>query len=220
MKNPPVMEFDGRRIRAVVFDAFGTLVHIGDKRRPYRQLLTMAEKAGRKPQPEDAAKVMSMNCGLAGVADWLGCPVSLAALSVLEQELYAELPTIKLYPEALAVLYRLKDFGLRIGICSNLATPYAIPIKTLLPFELDAYAWSFEVGAAKPSPLIYQSLCERLDLSAEEILMIGDTHAADYVGPSAFGMNALLLVREGDSPERIYIRTLEGLLRILQIADV
>ncbi len=220
MNSPPVMEFEGHRIRAVVFDAFGTLVRIGDKRRPYRKLLAMAEKAGRKPRPDDAAQVMSMDCGLAGVADWLRCPVSLAELSVLEQELYAELPTIKLYPEALGVLHRLKGFGLRLGICSNLATPYAVPIKTLLPFELDAYAWSFEVAAAKPSPLIYQSVCERLGLPADEILMIGDTYEADYVGPSAFGMNALLLVREGESPEQIYIRTLEGLLRILKIVDV
>lgn len=219
MKNSPVIEFEGHRIRAVIFDAFGTLVYIGDKRRPYRKLLAMAERAGRPRQPDDAAKVMSMNCGMAGVAEWLNLPISLTELSMLEQDLYSELRSVRLYPEAIEVLGALKHSGLRIGICSNLATAYAIPISTLLPFELDAYAWSFEEGSVKPAPQMYQSVCEQLGVLPEEVLMVGDTYEADYVGPRQFGMKALPLVREGESRERVSIRSLDGVLEVLGIAQ-
>lgn len=80
-------------------------------------------------------------------------------LSALELELYAELPTISLYPEVLSVLTALRSRGLRLGVCSNLAAPYAIPVKALLPFPIDAYAWSFDVGATKPDREIYAAIC-------------------------------------------------------------
>lgn len=211
-------EFQGRRIRAVVFDVFGTLAFINDKRRPYHKLLALSEQRGRTRQPDDGTIAMSMNCSMAGFADWLGTPITLAELSALEMDLYAELPSIRLYPEARDVLLALKSRGVRIALCSNLAAPYAVPIKTLLPFELDAYAWSFEVGAVKPSPRIYQHVCSALQLLPEEILMVGDTHDADCIGPRAFGMNALPLARNGVSQERLFVRSLDGVLRFIDLS--
>ncbi len=37
-------------IKAIVFDVFGTLAEIGDRRRPYARLLRLAAQAGRTPQ--------------------------------------------------------------------------------------------------------------------------------------------------------------------------
>lgn len=39
---------------AIIFDLFGTLVNFGVHRHPYRQLLKLGRKNGRKPQADDA----------------------------------------------------------------------------------------------------------------------------------------------------------------------
>lgn len=149
-------------IKAVAFDVFGTLVEIGEKRRPYRQLMQHIASLGRSPQPDDAAALMSTNVGLAGAAHLFGIDIATAQLAALELELFAELPTIRLYPETIRTLQSLRDAGYKIGLCSNLSAPYAVPVKLLLPFPLDAYVWSFEAGAVKPQRAIFDALCDQL----------------------------------------------------------
>lgn len=56
-----------RPIEAVVLDVFGTIAQIGEKRRPYRQLLEHARTRGRRPSVDDAKVIMTRNCGLAGI---------------------------------------------------------------------------------------------------------------------------------------------------------
>ena len=201
-----------RGIKAVAFDLFGTLVEIGEKRRPYRQLMQHIASAGRIPQPDDAATLMSNNVGLAGAAHLFGIELPAVQIAALELELYAELPTIRLYPEAARCLYALRDAGYKIGLCSNLSAPYAIPVKLLLPFELDAYTWSFEAGAVKPQRAIFETLCDGLQCAPEEVLMVGDTVEADYFGPRVLGMRSIFLARQGDSPVEEWIRNLDELV--------
>ena len=61
-------------IKAIIFDVFGTLAEIGDRRRPYARLLRLAAQAGRTPQPDDAARIMSMNGDIWAIARvaWIG----------------------------------------------------------------------------------------------------------------------------------------------------
>lgn len=202
-------------VRGVVFDAFGTLVEIGERRRPYLRLMKLAAAAGRRPQPDDAAKMMSMNCDIFGVADWLGVEVSDALRAEIEADLAAELGSIALFSDALPVIDYLRSQGIKVAVCSNLAQPYAAPVKALLP-EMDVYVWSFEVGAVKPdhrlcrdiafgtaepAMAMYKAACEKLGLPPEQILMVGDTLAADVLGPRKFGINARHLARHGGSPD-------------------
>lgn len=182
-------------IKAVAFDVFGTIVEIGDKRRPYKQLMQKIYEAGREKNLKDAEFLMSTNIAFSDVPSLFDTKISSENISFLEKELLSELSTIKLYPEVLPTFNRLKEAGYKIGLCSNLATPYAKPVKELLPFELDAYAWSFEVGAIKPEKRIYQRLCESLHCMPNEVLMIGDTLKADYLGSQSFGMHAFHLNR-------------------------
>ncbi|UHQ21515.1 HAD family hydrolase [Lysobacter sp. 5GHs7-4] len=190
-------------IRAVVFDVYGTLVRIGERRAPFRALLTRLEAAGRPRRAEDAALIMSRELDLADTAVLLGADPSapeLAAsldLASLQRDLGEELGSIRLFPETLAVMQALAARGLKLGLCSNLAAPYAAPVLRLLPFALDAYAWSFEVGAIKPDPAIYAEVCRRLGCQPAEVLFVGDTPEADLHGPRRYGMRSLLLRRDG-----------------------
>ena len=45
--------------------------------------------------------------------------------------------------------------------------------------EVDEYALSFELGAAKPDPRIFTSVLGRLGVRADEALMIGDSEEND-----------------------------------------
>lgn len=207
--------FDPSHVKGVIFDAFGTLVYIANARRPYRRLLDAAAQAGRVPRADDAANVMSRRCGLAEVASWLDAGLSLIVIGELERELVEEVATVRPYPEARTTINRLRDVGLKVGVCSNLAAPYAVPIYSLLPDAFDACVWSFDVGAVKPDPAIYAAVCATSNLAPEELLFVGDTYAADVMGPRAFGMQAIHLARNGQSPEPGFLRELGELVPML-----
>jgi FMN phosphatase YigB (HAD superfamily) len=201
-------------VKAMVFDVFGTLVRMRDPRRPFRKLLEKLYLKGLAPQPDDGSRLMSSNVGLAGVPKFFGVDLPAAEISPFELDLYAELSTIELFPEVLSTLTALRDAGYKLALCSNLAMPYAIPVKLLLP-PLDAYGWSFEIGAVKPNPVIYQEVCRRLDCLPNEVLMVGDNLEKDCQAPCRYGIHGFHLVREEDSPAGDAIRTLDELLGLL-----
>jgi len=206
----PVDSIEG--IQAVVFDAYGTLVEIRDRRRPYAMLLQLLADTGRMPCNDDAARLMSTPAGLAGTAQLFGIELTMSALAQLELDLLAELASVTLYPDSLWTLTSIREAGIKIGICSNLAAPYAIPVHKLLPFPLDAYAWSFDIGAVKPDPIIYSAVCHALECAPKDVLFVGDTVEADYRGPRAFGMHSVHLARKGAVQVEHTIQSLNELL--------
>jgi FMN phosphatase YigB (HAD superfamily) len=203
-------------IKAIVFDAYGTLLRIDDKRRPYARLLEAIRETGREITQEDKKRVMTSNVGLVGVTELFQCHISGSLLSALEQDLFSELMSVSLYPDVELTLNTLRDRGYKIAVCSNLAAPYALPVKTLLPFEFDAYVWSFEAAAVKPEAAIYDKTCTSLACLPEEIIMVGDTLLADYRGPRQFGMQSLHLARNGKSPVTDALVSLDELLPMLE----
>ncbi|WP_454911634.1 hypothetical protein [Stutzerimonas chloritidismutans] len=75
---------------------------------------------------------MTRNLGLAGAADYFGAQLSNSELASLESDLFTELASVRLFDDALESLNQLKNAGLKLALCSNLAAPYAIPAKLLL----------------------------------------------------------------------------------------
>jgi len=183
-------------IKAVVFDVFGTLLQIGERRHPFRQLMQQLRLQGRQPKPGDARILMTQNLGLAGAAALFGAQLNQFELARLETDLFTELASFRCFEDTLESLNQLKEAGLKLALCSNLAAPYAIPAKLLLP-AFDVYAWSFEVGAIKPEPAIYRQVIEQFGFEASAIAMIGDTLVADVLGPETQGMQGHHLHREG-----------------------
>jgi HAD superfamily hydrolase (TIGR01549 family) len=179
----------------IVFDVFGTLVKIGDRRSPYRKLMKWLKENGRQPKPDDAKFIMSHNLNLAELAKRLAVNIPDQFLQELGHDLDEELRSIALYEDTLSTLEELKKLGIKLALCSNLAMPYGKIVSSFLP-SLDAYAWSYEVGAIKPESKIYQSLIDQLGCQASEVLFIGDTALADFTGPTAFGMSARLIKRQ------------------------
>lgn len=171
-------------VRAVCFDAFGTVVEIGDKRRPFRTLLR------DRPTGDLANAVLTQPMDIRSVAKLLAAENRLIEL---EQDLQAEIASIQLREGIGKIWQKLQREGIKIGICSNLAMPYGNPLAASLPNKPDALVLSYEVGLAKPDPAIFHLVCEKLGLPPEEILFVGDTPSADIEGPRAVGMPAMLI---------------------------
>ncbi|WP_259369772.1 HAD family hydrolase [Pseudomonas juntendi] len=149
--------------KTAIFDAFGTVVRIGHRTNPYRQLLREGIKQGRRPHPGDAHLIMTLNLDLQDVAKHLGIHPSQSPMDEIETDLQGELDFIEAYPDAIKAIAMLQERGVALSICSNLAKPYGAAVKRLFP-SMDAYAFSYEVGAAKPDPQIYEALPEHLHL--------------------------------------------------------
>lgn len=181
-------------ISAVCFDAFGTLFVTKSLRQsPY---LWIAKRSQLIPNTlrED---FLTTNKPLSHFIEKL----SLNEHSYyLNEILDIELNSLQLYPEVLSVMDKLKSLNKRIAVCSNIAFSYGAKMKTLLPSNVEQTIFSYEAGFYKPQPQIYKAVCERLKLPPKKILFIGDSARADFAGPKAFGMNALLLKRDlGDT---------------------
>lgn len=202
-------------VKAVLFDAYGTLVEIRDKRAPFRQLLRIGEQQGRLVRPQDAATLMSSPLGLRDAAQLLGIRLAKDELARLESDLQAEIASIRLFDDAAPALRTLQERGFRIGLCSNLAAEYAGPVTALLPVGLDACIWSFEAGAIKPNQAIYRQACQALGFAPANILMVGDTLAADVDGPRQYGMQSILLDRLQSSPAQGTLGSLSGVADML-----
>ncbi len=175
-------------VRAVAFDAFGTLIAYGSTRtNPYQRLVTTAFGGPVSRQP-----FLTGNVPIAVFASELGLS---HLMPDIRAELDAEIEGLELFPEVEEVLGKLRAAGITIAVCSNLAFEYGPAVRRLLP-ALDGYVLSYEVGAAKPEPAIFQKVCDVLACSASDVLFIGDSARCDLEGPLAFGMQARQIRRE------------------------
>ena len=185
-------------IKAIFFDAFGTLCEIREKRNPYKPIL----KAWPSGVADAYQALMTRDSSPAELASEAGCTPE--TIQKMEEGIAAEIALMCLYPEVPTLLEAIKKRGLKWAIVSNLATPYAEPLLKLLPFAPDACAWSFSVGYRKPEGGIYRHVCKALGIEPSSVLMVGDSLENDYNTPRKLGMQARFLKRSGkdeNSPE-------------------
>lgn len=176
---------DRTQIRAVCFDGFGTLVDIHDKRRPFKVLL------GDAPNPDLVTRTLTTPTSLRELARDISFAPDEESITALEAWLEAELASTRLR-QGMSVLWEvLRRIGLRVGVCSNLASPYEHALLGCLPRVPDALVLSFRIGLMKPQAEIYRKLCTELRLEPEHILFVGDRLDEDVLGPHRAGLFAL-----------------------------
>lgn len=197
------------RIRAVLFDVYGTLVHIQNPKSPYRQLLKLARELQPISKEQGSRDIICSALGLTEAAGFYGAELSAIQQCRLELDLDEEIRSLRLYPEVPEVLRTLRARGYRVGLCSNLALPYVLPVAHLLEGMFDVAIWSCEVGAIKPDPEIYAMATLRLGFEPAAVLMVGDNYQADVEGPRLAGLHAVHLDRRNGGGD---LGSLEGLL--------
>jgi FMN phosphatase YigB (HAD superfamily) len=210
------MSFNKTKI--VVFDAYGTLVEIKNKKRPFIGL--------NKYLMEHNADYQGFNEFFSPLTQPLGLKDLLlktnlkdeSLLHFYENELKAEIDSIHPYPESVSVLNMLKNLNYHIVICSNLALPYADPIIKIFGKLVDHYVWSFNAHYMKPQKGIYQTVEDcfspHLSQHKEHFLMVGDTYECDVKAPMEFGWNAIYLNRSGIKNKQ-EIETLSEIIPLL-----
>jgi putative hydrolase of the HAD superfamily len=130
--------------------------------------------------------------GMGGV----GAGVEAAAREIYDD--WAEHRHFSLYDDVPGVLRRLHHDGIRLGLISN---SHRCLASFESHFELDGLiavtVSSSEHGFMKPHPRIFQAALDRMQVRAEEAVMVGDSLAHDVAGARLVGMRAILLARRG-----------------------
>ena len=190
-------------IDAVIFDLFGTLIHLPRDTNPYLQLCRAIGNPGRiRESLVVDAPTLADFCDHIGVTH----PVT---LSDIQRELDADIDNASVFADTLQTLNDLRGRGLRLALISNLASPYKRAVTRLnLDSHFDAILYSCDLGIAKPDSDIYRAALLRLDFSPESTLMVGDSQRSDVDGPMACGIRGLLVDRDGKSSGGSVLRTL------------
>lgn len=137
----------------------------------------------------------------ARIVEHLGADPDDAALDEIHASFQREV-LYRTYPEAIRTLKWLKASGYRTGVISNFShrLPKLLEDLGLAP-HLDTVTYSMDVGAEKPHPKIFKTALARAGAPPEQVLMVGDSFEADYLGARRAGLHALLLCRAGAAPE-------------------
>jgi putative hydrolase of the HAD superfamily len=102
------------------------------------------------------------------------------------------------YDDAAAALRRARERGQRVAVVSNWDCSLSEVLERVgLAGWLDAVLTSAQVGAAKPSPIMFERALAQFGVAPEEALHVGDSVAEDVQGARAAAIRVLLLAREG-----------------------
>ena len=105
-----------------------------------------------------------------------------------------------IYEDVLPTLADLRRRGLKLGLVSNTGRDLQLFVRHH-GLDVDAAVSSGVHGKTKPHPTIFQAALDRLEVTAEDAAMVGDSVEDDVDGARAVGMRALLLDRENRYPE-------------------
>ena len=206
------------RLRAVLFDVDFTLCRPGPELSPERYARIAARHGVELDvsEYEAAREAAVLNIKrhpefLHDDAIWhrfteeifvgMGGPEAIASECATEIERGWEVSeNFELYEDVLPVLDELRGYELKLGLVSN-------GIRDLHEFvahhrlDVDAIVDSRTHGRVKPHPTIFQAALERLDVRAEESVMVGDSLEEDVEGARALGMRAILVDRDDRYPD-------------------
>ena len=108
-------------------------------------------------------------------------------------------PGTVLFKEVLEVMALIKKHGIKTAIVTNAAQPMAlrdieIEEHKLLQYFPDCRLSAADAGVLKPHPGIFQMALDRLGVTADEAVFVGDNPIADIAGAQAVGMQAVFRI--------------------------
>lgn len=196
-------------MKTLIFDFYGTLAYPSKPTHPYHQLFRNFSDKGISYRAFTEL-VMTQNFGsLAEMATSLG--ISEQNFEQLEHALIQEVQSVILFEEVAEVLEELSK-QTDLYLLSNLATPYKSPFYILgLDEWIKQPFFSCDMGFIKPQAAAFEHVLFAINKTPDEVIMIGDSLNADFLGAKKHGMEAIWLQRNQRKGE-ITIQSLEELL--------
>jgi putative hydrolase of the HAD superfamily len=146
-----------------------------------------------------------------------------AVEALLNEFTVAEVWT-RIVPGSTAALGRIADLGVKLAIVSNadgtveeqlradgicqVGPGRGVPVDTVLD--------STVVGVAKPDPEIFEIALDRIGISADRAIHVGDTPAADVAGARAAGIRPVL-IDPYDFHEHLEVDRVRSLAEVVEL---
>lgn len=199
------------QIKTIIFDLYGTLIHIPDDSKPYNKLWDyygiVDTKTAKRLVLTNPNQLNPVSTHIQDLKENLN--LSFERNYEFEKEIGKNIRddisrSIK-YSEVEHVLSSLINQKINLSLLSNVANPYIYGyyLNELYQWILKIksfFSCDTDVMVIKPEPEIYLRALEWLKLKPEETLMIGDSLICDVEGPKSVGMHALHLDRsKGDT---------------------
>ena len=203
------------KYQAVIFDLFGTLAHNFSSDGYHKALSQMAEALSIPPDDfsqawfstsRDRNSVDSQTCQ--SDVEIICTEMAVSPLPenielAVEHRLNYIRHVMTPQPQAVNTLKTLKERGYTTGLLSNCSheIPVVWPESQLAPF-IDVAVFSCSENLRKPEPEIYRITAERLGVSLDECLYVGDGGHQELSAALALGMHPVLIRPDADSSER------------------
>jgi putative hydrolase of the HAD superfamily len=132
-------------------------------------------------------------------------PGVLDAKALLDAYEWTAVPGTVVFPDVVDALVLLKDNGVKIGIVTNAFQPMwlrdiEIQAHGLLDHFPDCRISAADVGYLKPHPAIFQAALDRLNITPDEAVFVGDNPIADIAGAQGAGMRGVLRITSPTPP--------------------
>jgi putative hydrolase of the HAD superfamily len=116
------------------------------------------------------------------------------------------------FPDVGPCLTALAERGLTVGVASNFDARLRSVVAGLDPLRtLTVSVISSEVGWRKPAPEFFAAACRLLKLSPAQVLLVGDDWGNDYLGGRQAGVSVALLARKRPPAGVPVFRTLDDI---------
>ena len=204
------------RIRALVFDLYGTLIDIQTnewKDEIFRFISRFLGYYGMEITPEEIRVRLDLEIDRVKKSSKENYP-EVDLVEVFERALFKEqfiarsfveaivkihrilsIDWIRLFPDTLDVLRELKRRGYRMAVLSDAQRSFAY--AEMRQFNLDTFfdyiIFSTEFGFKKPDLRLFRMISVILDVPLGEILYIGDSIRRDLFGAKMAGMKMVLV---------------------------
>ena len=196
-----------RRLKAVIFDLWGTLAYPFSRARMEQTLTEMAavvsvdrDDFARMWTPGTSFKRVTgvfstIDDNVEHICRRLGAQVGKESVRLAVQiRVDHTRVTLKPRPDAVATLTQLRNSGFAVGLLSNCSADVPL-VWHETPFAplIESPVFSCSVGLKKPDPRIYAAACRELNVEPADCLYVGDGSDLELTGALEAGMEPVLL---------------------------
>ncbi|MEF8819587.1 MAG: HAD family hydrolase [Haloferacaceae archaeon] len=193
-------------VDTVLFDCWGTLFTTAPASGPAVPMYVLAEGLGVEPDAAfrdayEEAFMLARHDGyerpVRRLARAVGAEPGETRVASLVDRLERLEAAQVAYDDALPAVERLRDRGAALALVTNTDATSLARLRERFPVDeaFDAVVASYEVGALKPAPAMFETALDRVGADAGEAAMVGDSPGSDVRAARRLGLRAVLVDR-------------------------